>query len=36
VTPQTALMAAKLPLAIAHAPGNMLMTDITNASLAIF
>jgi uncharacterized protein YcsI (UPF0317 family) len=36
VTPQTALMAAKLPLAIAHAPGHMLMTDITNASLAIF
>ncbi|MCC8392327.1 putative hydro-lyase [Paraburkholderia sp. MMS20-SJTR3] len=36
VTPQTALMAAKLPIAIAHAPGHMLMTDITNASLAIF
>ena len=36
VTPQTALMAAELPLAIAHAPGHMLMTDITNASLAIF
>ncbi|MDR3097546.1 MAG: putative hydro-lyase [Paraburkholderia sp.] len=36
VTPQTALMAAKLPLAIAHAPGHMLMTDITNTSLAIF
>jgi uncharacterized protein YcsI (UPF0317 family) len=36
VTPQTALMAAKLPLAIAHAPGHMLMTDITNASLAVF
>jgi uncharacterized protein YcsI (UPF0317 family) len=36
VTPQTALMDAKLPLAIAHAPGHMLMTDITNASLAVF
>ncbi|TCG04204.1 hypothetical protein BZM27_42615 [Paraburkholderia steynii] len=36
VTPQTALMAAKLPVAIAHAPGHMLMTDITNASLAVF
>ena len=29
-------MAAKLPLAIAHTPGHMLMTDITNASLAVF
>jgi uncharacterized protein YcsI (UPF0317 family) len=36
VTPQTALMAAKLPLAIAHRPGYMLMTDIANASLAVF
>lgn len=36
VTAQTALMDAKLPLAIAHAPGHMLMTDITNASLAVF
>jgi uncharacterized protein YcsI (UPF0317 family) len=36
VTPQTALMAARLPLAIGHAPGHMLMTDITNASLAVF
>ncbi|MEM5404653.1 MULTISPECIES: putative hydro-lyase [Paraburkholderia] len=35
VTPQTALMAAHLPLAIAHAPGHMLMTDITNTSLAV-
>lgn len=36
VTPQTALMAARLPLAIAHAPGHMLMTDIENTSLAVF
>lgn len=36
VTPQTALMEAKLPLAIAHTPGHMLMTDITNESLAVF
>ncbi len=36
VTPQTALTAARLPLAIAHAPGHMLMTDIENASLAVF
>ena len=27
---------AKLPIAIAHTPGHMLMTDITNASLAVF
>lgn len=36
VTPQTALMSARLPLAIAHKPGYMLMTDIRNASLAVF
>ena len=36
VTPQAAIMAAKLPLAIAHKPGHMLMTDIRNASLAVF
>lgn len=36
VTPQTAIMAAKLPLAIAHKPGHMLVTDIKNASLAVF
>jgi uncharacterized protein YcsI (UPF0317 family) len=36
VTPQTALMAARLPLAIAHAPGHMLITDIANTSLALF
>jgi len=28
VTPQTALMAAKLPFAITHAPGHMFVTDV--------
>jgi uncharacterized protein YcsI (UPF0317 family) len=28
VTPQTALMAAQLPLAITHAPGHMFVTDV--------
>lgn len=36
VTPQTAIMEARLPIAIAHRPGYMLMTDIPNASLAVF
>ncbi len=35
VTPQSAIESAKLPFAIAHRPGHMLMTDIPNASLAI-
>ena len=34
VTPQSALESAKLPFAIAHRPGHMLMTDIPNATLA--
>ena len=34
VTPQQALRAAKLPLAITHAPGHMLVTDLRNAELA--
>lgn len=33
VTPQAALMAAKLPFAITHAPGHMLITDIPNHRL---
>jgi uncharacterized protein YcsI (UPF0317 family) len=33
VTPQVALESAKLPLAITHEPGHMLVTDLTNASL---
>ncbi len=35
VTPQSALEAARLPFAIAHRPGHMLVTDIPNASLAV-
>lgn len=34
VTPQQALRAAKLPVAITHAPGHMLVTDLRNAELA--
>lgn len=34
VTPQAALMAARLPLAITHAPGCMLVTDLLNEYLA--
>ncbi|WP_347556761.1 putative hydro-lyase [Robbsia sp. KACC 23696] len=36
VTPQTAIESARLPFAIAHRPGHMLITDIPNASLAAF
>jgi uncharacterized protein YcsI (UPF0317 family) len=35
VTPQTAIRGAKLPFAITHKPGHMLMTDILNSSLAV-
>ncbi len=34
VTPQAALMAAKLPLAITHAPGSMFVTDVKDETLA--
>lgn len=34
VTPQAALINAKLPLAITHAPGCMLVTDLLNHQLA--
>ena len=34
VTSQVALQSARLPLFIAHAPGCMLITDVTNESLA--
>ena len=34
VTPQAAMAAARIPFAITHAPGCMLVTDIPNASLA--
>ena len=33
VTPQTALMEAKLPLAITHAPGHMFITDLMDCDL---
>jgi uncharacterized protein YcsI (UPF0317 family) len=36
VTPQAALVRAKLPLAITHAPGSMLVTDLLNHQLAAF
>jgi len=35
VTPQVALQAARLPLAITHSPGCMLVTDLRNSQLAI-
>lgn len=35
VTPQVALEAAKLPFAITHSPGCMLVTDLRNSQLAI-
>ncbi len=36
VTPQAALMQAQPPLAITHAPGSMLITDLLNHQLASF
>jgi uncharacterized protein YcsI (UPF0317 family) len=36
VTPQAALAQAKPPLAITHAPGSMLITDLLNHQLASF
>lgn len=36
VTPQEALRAARLPFAIVHKPGSMLVTDRRNAELASF
>ena len=35
VTPQAAIVAAKVPFAITHAPGFMLVTDLKNAQLAV-
>jgi uncharacterized protein YcsI (UPF0317 family) len=35
VTPQVALEAAKLPMAITHSPGCMLVTDLPNSKLAV-
>jgi uncharacterized protein YcsI (UPF0317 family) len=34
VTPQEAIRAARLPLVITHKPGHMLVTDLSNESLA--
>lgn len=36
VTPQVALEATRLPVAITHEPGHMLVTDLKNSELAIF
>lgn len=36
VTPHEAIMAARLPIAITHKPGHMLVTDVLNSSLAAF
>ena len=33
VTPQNVLTEARLPFAITHAPGHMLITDIKNSQL---
>ena len=35
VTPQAAIAAARVPFAITHAPGFMLVTDLKNAQLAV-
>jgi uncharacterized protein YcsI (UPF0317 family) len=35
ITPQAVIVAAKLPFAITHAPGRMLVTDLKNAQLAV-
>ncbi|HEV8499759.1 MAG TPA: putative hydro-lyase [Gemmatimonadaceae bacterium] len=34
VTPQAAIVSAKIPFAVTHAPGCMLVTDVPNATLA--
>ena len=33
VTPQSALMSTKPPIAITHSPGHMLITDVKNVEL---
>jgi uncharacterized protein YcsI (UPF0317 family) len=35
VTPQAVIQAAKVPFAITHVPGRMLVTDIRNSQLAV-
>jgi uncharacterized protein YcsI (UPF0317 family) len=34
VTPQAAIAQARLPFAVTHAPGTMLVTDLLNSRLA--
>ncbi len=36
VTPQAAIQSAKLPFAITHMPGRMIVTDVPNTRLSIF
>jgi uncharacterized protein YcsI (UPF0317 family) len=31
VTPQVAIMASRVPYAITHAPGHMLLTDVADS-----
>ena len=35
VTPQSAIMDAKLPLVITHAPGHMFVCDLVNTELEV-
>jgi uncharacterized protein YcsI (UPF0317 family) len=35
VTPQAVIAVAKVPFAITHAPGLMLVTDLKNKHLAV-
>ena len=35
VTPQAVIASAKLPFAITHAPGLMLVTDLKNRNMAV-
>jgi uncharacterized protein YcsI (UPF0317 family) len=34
VTPQSVIVASKLPFAITHEPGHMFVTDLVHADLA--
>ena len=35
VTPQTAIMEARLPLVITHSPGHMFICDLTNDEVRV-
>jgi uncharacterized protein YcsI (UPF0317 family) len=35
VTPQSVINAARLPFAITHSPGLMLVTDLKNRTMAV-